>query len=81
MTRPADHGPRTVREAGETWLQVREAARQLGVTSARIYHLVDDGRLRHRTQQGLLYVRARDVKRYLKYQHQLNHLRTKLTPL
>ena len=49
---------------GVLWLQVAEAARRLGVTRGRIYHLTSGGRLRTRAFDGLLYVRDQDVQLY-----------------
>lgn len=81
MTRAADDGPDHIQAAGTRWLQVRVAAEELDITPQRIYHLIDDKRLRTRSHLGLLYVHQGDVHRYKEYQRQLHHLQTKLAPL
>lgn len=81
MTRPADEAPKTIVADKKTWIQVREAARRLDLTTGRIYHLVADGRLESRHHLGLLYLEQGTVARYQEYQRQLRHLRTKMSPL
>lgn len=58
-----ENSPR-VRRVGGMWLQVAEAARRLGVTRGRVYHLIWDERLCAKEIEGLLYVREADVHQY-----------------
>lgn len=81
MTRAATAAPAKLVEGDHTWWQVRLVARRLKITAGRVYHLIADGRLRAREHQGLFYVEERSVARYARYQDQLRHLRTKMTPL
>jgi hypothetical protein len=81
MTRPATAAPQRVVEDGRTWVQIRVAARRLGITKGRVYHLVADGRLKMQEHLGLIYVDWKSVQQYARFQQQLQHLRTKMTPL
>ncbi len=49
------------------WLTVKDAAARLGVTLARVYRLIEQGRLRVMAQDGRKWVLAEDIKKYRRY--------------
>jgi len=68
--------PRSRQDGDVVWIQVVVAARRLGVTRGRVYHLMEDGRLRSKKMDGLLYVREADVELYRVLQRESSRART-----
>lgn len=62
-------------EGNGAWIQVPVAARTLKVTKGRIYHLIDQNRVRTQKFHGLTYVNAADIEDYKAMRTQIANFR------